>query len=316
MLRHVTAGHPDLLVGVETSDDAAVWRLSEDRALVATADFITPVVDDARAWGRVAAVNSVSDVYAMGGRPLFALNLVCWNSTELPPELLGEVLAGAAEVAAECGYAVVGGHTVDDPEPKFGLSVIGEAHPDRLLRNSGLRDGDALVLTKALGAGVISTAAKAGKASPAAVESMIASMSRTNEEASAAALRAGATGATDVTGFGLLGHLSQMARASGMDATVDAAAVPLLPHTRNLAAAGYVPGGSRHNLDWVADRVDSGPVDDLTVTLLGDAQTSGGLLFGAVPGAAATAAAQLRETGHDCAVIGHVSAGTGLITLR
>ena len=315
MLRHVTTRHPDLLVGVETSDDAAVWRLNEDRALVATADFITPVVDDARVWGRVAAVNSVSDVYAMGGRPLFALNLVCWNSAELPAELLGEVLAGAAEVAAECGYVVAGGHTVDDPEPKFGLSVIGEARPDRLLRNSGLRDGDALVLTKPLGAGVISTAAKAAKASAAAIEFMIASMSRTNEQAAAAALRAGATGATDVTGFGLLGHLSQMARASGVDATVDAAAVPLMPYTRDLAAAGYVPGGSRHNLDWVADRVDRGPVDDLTVTLLGDAQTSGGLLFGAAPEAAATAAAQLRETGHDCAVIGHVSAGTGLITL-
>jgi selenide, water dikinase len=305
-----------LLVGVETSDDAAVWRLTDDRALVATADFITPVVDDAHIWGRVAAVNAVSDVYAMGGRPLFALNLVCWNSTELPAELLGEVLAGAAEVAAECGYAVVGGHTVNDPEPKFGLSVVGEAHPDRLLRNSGLRAGDALVLTKALGAGIISTAAKAGKAGPGAVEAMIASMSRTNEEAATAALRAGATGATDVTGFGLLGHLSQAARASGVDATVDTAAVPLLPGTSDLAAAGYVPGGSRHNLDWVADRIDRGPVDDLTVTVLGDAQTSGGLLFGAEPEAAASAAAQLRETGHDCAVIGHVSAGTGMITLR
>lgn len=316
MLRHVTAGHPDLLVGVETSDDAAVWQLSADRALVATADFITPVVDDARIWGRVAAVNSVSDIYAMGGRPLFALNLVCWNSAELPAELLGEVLSGAAEVAAECGYVVAGGHTVDDPEPKFGLSVVGEAHPDRLLRNSGLRDGDALVLTKALGAGVISTAAKAGKAGPAAVDAMITSMSRTNEEAAAAALAAGATGATDVTGFGLLGHLSQMARASGVDVTVDAAAVPLLPHARDLAAAGYVPGGSRHNLDWVADRIDRGGVDDLTVTLLGDAQTSGGLLFGAAPEAAATAVAHLRDTGHDCAVIGHASTGPGLITLR
>lgn len=316
MLRHVTAGHPDLLVGVETSDDAAVWRLSDDRALVATADFITPVVDDARVWGRVAAVNSVSDIYAMGGRPLFALNLVCWNSAELPAELLGEVLSGAAEVAAECGYVVAGGHTVDDPEPKFGLSVVGEADPDRLLRNTGLRDGDVLVLTKALGAGVISTAAKAGKAGPAAVTAMITSMSRTNEAAAAAALRAGATGATDVTGFGLLGHLSQMARASGVDATVDAAAVPLLPHARDLAAAGYVPGGSRHNLDWVAGRIDRGPADDLTVTLLGDAQTSGGLVFGAAPDAAAAAVAQLRDSGHDCAVIGHVSAGTGMITLR
>ncbi len=316
MLRHVTAGHPDLLVGVETGDDAAVWRLSDDRALVATVDFITPVVDDPRAWGRIAAVNSVSDIYAMGGQPLFALNLVCWPSSELPAEMLGEVLAGAAEVAAECGYVVAGGHTVDDPEPKFGLSVTGEAHPHRLLRNSALRGGDALVLTKPLGAGVISTAAKADRAGQAEVDAMIASMSRTNAGAAAAALAAGATGATDVTGFGLLGHLSQMARASGVDAVVDAASVPLLPHARDLADAGYVPAGSRHNLDWVAGSIDRGPVDDLTVTLLGDAQTSGGLLFGAAPEAAATAVAQLRETGHDCAVIGHASTGTGTVTLR
>jgi selenide, water dikinase len=316
VLRHVTADHPDLLVGTETSDDAAVWRLSGDRALVATADFITPVVDDARIWGRVAAVNAVSDIYAMGARPLFALNLVCWNSAELPAELLGDVLAGAAEVAAECGYVTVGGHTVDDPEPKFGLSVVGEVNPGRLLRNTGLRHGDALVLTKPLGAGIISTAAKAGHADEAAIEAMIASMVRTNARAAAAALGAAATGATDVTGFGLLGHLAQMARASGVDATVDAAAVPLLPHARDLAEAGYIPGGSRHNLDWVKASVDRGPVDDLTVTLLGDAQTSGGLLFGAAPEAASAAVAQLRGSGHDCAVIGHASRGNGMIILR
>jgi selenide, water dikinase len=292
-----------------------VWQVTDDRALVATVDFITPIVDDARIWGRVAAVNSISDVYAMGGRPLFALNLLCWNSAELPAYLLDELLAGAAEVAAECGFVTVGGHTVDDPEPKFGLSVIGEVHPQRLLRNSGLRDGDTLVFTKALGTGVISTAARADRAAAASVDAMVTSMCRTNAEAAAVALDAGATGATDVTGFGLLGHLAQMARVSRVDVTLDAAAVPVLPHARELAATGYVPGGSRRNLDWVRNQLDIGPVDELTLTLLADAQTSGGLLFG-LASQGAEAVTRLRSSGHDCAVIGHAVRGSGLIRLQ
>ena len=316
MLRHVTASHADLIVGAGTSDDAAVWRLGDDRALVATADFITPVVDDARAWGRVAAVNAVSDVYAMGGRPLFALNLVCWNSAELPMELLGEVLDGAAEVAAECGYAIVGGHTIDDPEPKFGLAVIGEAHPDRLLCNDRLRPGDVLILTKALGSGVVSTAAKAGVADAHVIDAMIASMSRTNAAAASAALDAGATGATDVTGFGLLGHLCQMAAASGVDADIHAAAVPLLPGARDLATRGYVPGGSGRNLAWVRDHLDPGSADEATLTLLTDAQTSGGLVFGVVPDQVPRVTARLREAGDHAAVIGSVVPGSGQIRVR
>lgn len=292
-----------------------MWRISDDRALVATVDFITPIVDDARIWGRAAAVNAVSDVYAMGGRPLFALNLVCWNSAELPARWLEELLAGAAQVAAECGFVTIGGHTVEDPEPKFGLSVIGEVHPQRVLRNSGLREGDDLVLTKALGTGVISTAAKADRAAAAAVDAMIASMCRPNAEAAAVALKAGATGATDVTGFGLLGHLAQMARVSGVDVILNTTAVPLLPHARDLAAAGYVPGGSHRNLDWVRNQIDTGPIDAVTLTLLADAQTSGGLLFG-VAAHAADAVTRLRSTGHDCAVIGHTIHGNGLIQLR
>ena len=293
-----------------------MWQIADDRALVATVDFITPIVDDARTWGRVAAVNSVSDVYAMGGRPLFALNLVCWNSAELSTRLLDEVLTGAAEVAAECGFVTVGGHTVNDPEPKFGLSIVGEVNPERVLRNSGLRDGDALVLTKAVGTGVISTAAKADCFPVAAIDAMVSSMCRPNAEAAAVALDAGATGATDVTGFGLLGHLMQMARASQVDVTLDAAVVPVLPHARDLAVAGHVPGGSRRNLDWVRDRLEPGPANDVTLTLLADAQTSGGLLFGAVPRAAADAVTRLRSSGHDCAVIGHAVHGKGLIQLR
>jgi selenide, water dikinase len=293
-----------------------VWQIADDRALVATVDFITPIVDDARTWGRVAAANSVSDVYAMGGRPLFALNVVCWNSAELPTRLLDELLMGAAEVATECGFVTVGGHTIDDPEPKFGLSVVGEVHPERVLRNSGLRDGDALILTKALGTGIISTAAKADRSPLAAINAMVSSMCRPNAEAAAAALDAGATGATDVTGFGLLGHLMQMASASQVDVTLDAAVVPVLPHVRDLALAGHVPGGSRRNLDWIRDRLDPGPADDVTLTLLADAQTSGGLLFGVALTVAADAVARLRSSGHDCAVIGHASNGEGFIHLQ
>jgi selenide, water dikinase len=317
VLRSVTfptpSSHPDLLVGTETGDDAAVWRLDAGRALVATTDFITPVVDDARTWGRIAATNAVSDVYAMGGRPLFALNLVAWPADELSTELLAEVLAGGAEVGAECGFAVVGGHTVDDPEPKYGMAVVGEVHPDQILTNTGLRDGDLLVLTKALGIGVATTAIKQGRASAELVDAAVGSMTVSNAAASAAALAAGATGATDVTGFGLLGHLARMLAASGMDAELDAAAVPVLPGVRELVSAGVLPGGSRRNRDWVADRLDAQGVDELDVLVLADAQTSGGLLFGAAPDAAAQAVATLGE---PAAVIGRVSAGAGRITLR
>jgi selenide, water dikinase len=317
VLRSVTfptpSSHPDLLVGTETGDDAAVWRLDADRALVATTDLITPVVNDARTWGRIAATNAVSDVYAMGGRPLFALNLVAWPADELSTELLTEVLTGGVEVGTECGFAVVGGHTVDDPEPKYGLAVVGEVHPDRILTNTGLRDGDLLVLTKALGIGVATTAIKQGRASAELVDAAVASMTVSNAAAGAAALAAGATGATDVTGFGLLGHLARMLAASGMDAELDVAAVPVLPGVRELVSDGVLPGGSRRNRDWVADQLDIQGVDELEVLVLADAQTSGGLLFGAAPDPAAQAAATLRE---PAAVIGRVRTGGGRITLR
>jgi selenide,water dikinase len=314
VLRTLTPqSYPDLLVGTETGDDAAVWRLDATRALVATTDFFTPLVDDPRTWGRIAAQNAVSDVYAMGGRPLFALNLVAWPSSELPTSMLAEVLAGGAEIGAENGFAVVGGHSVDDPEPKYGLAVVGEVHPDRILTNAGLRDGDVLVLTKALGVGVATTAIKAGTASAEVQEAAIASMTTSNAAAATAAVAAGATGCTDVTGFGLLGHLSKMTAASGVDVEIDVAAVPFLPGTRELAEAGTIPGGTRRNRDWVAPSVDPGRFAELDVLLLADAQTSGGLLFGAAPEQAATAVAQL---GHPAAVIGRVHRGTGRIALR
>jgi selenide, water dikinase len=304
---------PELLVGTETGDDAAVWRLDADRALVATTDFFTPIVDDPRTWGRIAAQNAVSDVYAMGGRPLFALNLVAWPSSELPTSVLAEVLAGGADIAAESGFVVVGGHTVDDPEPKYGLAVVGEVHPDRILTNAGLRDGDALVLTKPLGIGIATTAIKAGKASDELVDAAVATMTASNAAAARAALAAGATGCTDVTGYGLLGHLRKAVEASGVDAVLDVAAVPVLAGARELARAGIAPGGSRRNLDWVTPVLDTGGYDDVEALVLADAQTSGGLLFGAAPEEARAAVAAL---GGAAAVVGEVRAGTGRIALR
>ncbi len=316
MVRHLTPSEaPDLLVGMDTGDDAAVWKLSDDRALVLTADFITPVVDDARAWGRVAATNAVSDVYAMGGTPLLALNLVCWNSDELSSDLLVEVLQGAQEVAADAGFVIAGGHTVDDPEPKYGLAVVGEVHPDRMLTNTGFRPGDALVLTKPLGIGVITTAIKSGDADQNVVEAAMESMTRLNADGSAVAVAAGATGATDITGFGLLGHLGRAAAESAVDIAINQAEVPLLRGTRDLAEAGSIPGGSRRNLEWADQILDRGGLDELDVLLLADAQTAGGLVFGASPAAADEAVAQLTATGHTAAVIGDVVAGNGRIRL-
>ena len=310
------ASHPDLMVGTETGDDAAVWRLSADRALVATTDFFTPIVDDPRTWGAIAATNAVSDVYAMGGTPLFALNLVCWPSSELPGSMLAQVLEGGAQVGRDCGFAVVGGHTVDDPEPKYGLAVVGEVHPDRVLTNAGLRPGDALVLTKPLGVGVISTAIKTGRATEDQVRASVAAMTTPNADASVAARAAGATGCTDVTGYGLLGHLTKMTVASGVDAHLDVDAVPVLDGVRELLADGVVPGGTRRNREWVADRIHAGNRVEDEILLLADAQTSGGLLFGAEPARADDAVAALRARGHAAARIGTVRPGPGLVHLR
>ncbi len=302
-------------MGVATGDDAAVYRLDDGRALVVTADFITPVVDDARMWGRVAAANAVSDVYAMGGRPLLALNLVGWNSEELSIDLLAEVLLGAQDVASEGGFVIAGGHTVDDPEPKFGLAVVGEADPDRLLTNTGFRPGDALVLTKPLGIGVITTAIKDGTAPDDVVHGALDSMTRLNAEAARVALDAGATGAIDVTGFGLLGHLGRAVMESGVDAEIDVGAVPMLDGARVLAEAGSIPAGSLRNLTWADERLDRGGHDELDVLLLADAQTSGGLVFGAAPAAAHEALERLEGSGHTASVIGRVVEGDGRLRL-
>jgi selenide,water dikinase len=312
--------HPDrpaeLLVGAASGDDAAVWRLDDERALVSTADFITPVVDDARTWGRVAAANSVSDVYAMGGRPLFALNLVGWNTEQLPTSLLSEVLAGGQDIAAEAGFVVAGGHTIDDPEPKYGMAVTGEVDPARMLTNAGLRPGQDVVLTKPLGIGVLTTAIKAGSASRRQADAAVASMVRLNAAASRTAIDAGATGCTDVTGFGLMGHLGRMALESGVGVTVEFDAVPFLDGAVDLAADGVVPGGSRRNLTWALEFTDVGSHDEIHQLLLADAQTSGGLVFGVEPGATADVVRALTADGHDAARIGKAAAGTPGLRLR
>jgi len=271
---------PAVLVGTETSDDAAVYRLSPELALVTTVDFLTPIADDPHDFGAISAANSLSDVYAMGARPLFALSVVGFPSRRLPLHVLERILAGAAEVAGEAGIPIIGGHTVDDAEPKFGLAVTGVVHPDRVVTNAGAREGDALVLTKPLGTGILATAVKRGLADETVARRLVAVMRRLNRAAAEAMVEAGAHACTDVTGFGLLGHLREMAVASGKDAEIEAGAVPVLEPSREMAAADVVPGGTLDNLEHVSPFVDWAPglsrVDRL---LLADAQTSGGLLI-------------------------------------
>ncbi|MET8569464.1 selenide, water dikinase SelD [Streptomyces sp. NPDC004783] len=277
-----------LLVGLTTGDDAAVVALTAPpggaaQAMVSTADFFTPVVDDPYDWGRIAAANALSDVYAMGGRPVLAVNLLAWPRDVLPFELAREVLRGGLDIAAQAGCHVGGGHSVDDPEPKYGMAVTGLADPHRLLRNDAGRPGVPLSLTKPLGLGVLNNR---HKATGERFEQAIATMTALNRDAAAAALDAGAVCATDVTGFGLLGHLHKLARASGVTAVLDTAAVPYLDGAREAVREGYVSGGTRRNLEWVAPFTDFGDTDADTRLLLADAQTSGGLLVaGEVPGA-------------------------------
>lgn len=275
--------HPDLLVGLDTGDDAAVLRMPVGPALVLTTDFFTPVVDDAYDWGRIAAANALSDVYAMGGTPVLAVNLLAWPREVLPMELAGEVLRGGADIAAEAECHLAGGHSIDDADPKYGLAVTGVVDPERLLRNDAGRAGLPLSLSKPLGVGVLNSR---HKATGERFDHAVRSMATLNRDAGAAAVAAGARCATDVTGFGLLGHALKLARASGVTAVIDAAAVPYLDGAVEAARAGYVSGGTRRNLEWVAADADLDAVDELTALLLADAQTSGGLLVaGEIPGA-------------------------------
>jgi selenide,water dikinase len=273
----------ELLVGLDDGDDAAVVRIQDGLALIATTDFFTPVVDDPYDWGRIAAANALSDVYAMGGRPVVAVNLLGWPRETLPFELAAETLRGGLDICGAAGCHLAGGHSIDDPEPKYGLAVTGIADPARLLRNDAGRSGVPLSLTKPLGIGVLNSR---HKATGERCDEAISVMTTLNADAARAALAAGITCATDVTGFGLLGHLHKLARASGVTAVIDSTAVSYVDGARQALAGGYVSGGTRRNLDWVRPHADLSAVDEAEALLLADAQTSGGLLVaGEIPGA-------------------------------
>jgi selenide,water dikinase len=268
-----------VLVALETGDDAAVYALPDGRALVQTVDFFTPVVDDPYDWGRIGAANALSDVYATGGSPALALNLVGWPVDELPLDLLAQVLEGGAAVAAEAGAVVVGGHTISDPQPKYGMAVTGFVDPDRILRNSTAPPGARLFLTKPLGTGIITTAIKRETASAQQIRLAVDAMATLNQAAASAAGEAAAEAATDVTGYGLLGHLHSMLDASGVAARLDASAIELLPGTLLLARQGMVPGGTLRNHSFVRPSVLFGDLTEPEQLVLADAQTSGGLLL-------------------------------------
>jgi selenide,water dikinase len=299
---------PNVLVGPETSDDAAIYRLTDDIALVLTVDYFTPIVDDAYAFGQIAAANALSDVYAMGGRPVAMLSIVGFPRDRLPMAVLGEILRGGADKAREAGVSVVGGHSIDDAEPKAGYAVVGVVHPDRAWRNVGARVGDRLVLTKPIGTGIISTAIKNGKAPARAIEAAVGSMAILNRAAAAAAAGGAVHAATDVTGFGLLGHLREMTVGSEVRARISVERVPLLPDVVALAEAGMVPGGTKRNLRANAPTVRWHPaITDTMKAVISDAQTSGGLLV-ATPDAEALLA-RLREAGvAEAATIGEIVA--------
>jgi selenide, water dikinase len=319
-LRHVPAvADPRILVDAATRDDAAVFQVAPDRALVATVDFFTPIVDDAYDFGRIAATNAFSDIYAMGAAPLFALNLVGWPRDTLPLELLGEVIRGGADVARAAGAFVLGGHSVDDPEPKYGMAVIGEIHPDRIVTTAGARPGDVLVLTKPIGTGILTTALKRDLLSAPALAEAVRVMTTLNAGAARAMLAVGVHAATDVTGFGLLGHLHNMLRASAVGAELTLADVPVLPGAREMLARGAVPGGTRRNLESLQQVVRfADQVSEADRTLLADAQTSGGLLIAvAADRVDRLREALRREETPAAAVIGQVIAdAAGSVLVR
>ncbi len=308
----------DLLVGALEGDDAAVLRLDDTRALVLTTDFFTPIVDDPGDWGRIAAANALSDVYAMGGRPVIAVNLAAWPADGLPLTLLADVLRGAAGIARAAGCLVVGGHTIDDPVPKYGMAVVGMADPSALMTIDRAAPGDRLILTKALGTGVVTTALKRGGVSAESLGSAVDSMTALNASASEAALTAGVRAATDVTGFGLLGHLHRMLTASGVAAELNASRVPMLPGAVDLAGRGFVSGGTRANMERMEPVVAIDPdIPHEIAVLLHDAQTSGGLLLSAGPGSADALLASLTGSGLRAAEVGTVVTGApGRITVR
>ena len=304
-------------MGNSTADDAGVFRLRDDLALVHTVDFFTPIVDDPYSFGQIAAANALSDVYAMGGRPIVAMNICCLPVKELGVELLREVIRGGMDKVAEAGAVVVGGHSVTDSELKYGLAVTGIVHPERVITNAGLKPGEALILTKPLGTGIIATALKAGLASPGAVERAIRVMAQLNAPAMEVMVALGVKGATDITGFGLLGHGLEMARASGVGLVIQAREVPVLAEAREMASMGLVPAGTHANRSWCESSIrEQGRPDPILRDILSDAQTSGGILMGVQEDLAEQAIEMLRAKGAEAQVIGRViPAPPGTITV-
>ena len=307
----------NVLVGTETSDDAAVYQLRDDLAVVQTLDFFTPIVDDPYQFGAVAAANALSDIYAMGAEPLFALNIVGFPEDTLPMEVLEEILKGAQDKATEAGIPVLGGHTVEDPEPKYGMVVTGTIHPDKILKNSGAKPGDKLILTKPLGTGILSTAIKRGMVDSQLRERVTAQMAQLNKAAADVMKKYEVHACTDVTGFGLMGHLKEMTTGSECNASVWFDKVPFLPEVKNFAVAGVIPGGSYNNLDFVADFVNFGNLPRTDKLLLCDAQTSGGLLIAVPAEETDKLLSDLQSVGvREATVIGEFTSGAkGVITI-
>jgi selenide,water dikinase len=315
VLRHLPPiVDPRVLVGNATNDDAAVYRLNDEQALVATVDYFTPIVDDPYDFGQIAAANALSDIYAMGARPLYALAICGFPRDRLGDGVLERVLQGGVEKAAEAGIAVLGGHTIDDAEPKYGLSVTGVVHPDRIVRNVGARPGDRLILTKPLGMGIVATAVKRQVCDPGLLAAAVRTMATLNKDASEAMLAVGASAATDVTGFGLLGHLGELTSGSSVGARLRFDDVPFLDGVEALARADVIPGGTRRNHAGVAEIVRWGELDEVRQLMLADAQTSGGLLIAVAPDRADALRADLSRRGAlAVADIGEIVPGDGWI---
>ncbi len=302
------------MVGLGSPDDSAVYRLDADKAIISTTDFFPPVVDDAYQFGAIAAANALSDIYAMGGEPLMAINLVAYPDG-YGHELLTDILRGGAEKVREAGAVIVGGHTVIDKEPKYGLAVTGVVHPDKIIRKGGAQPGDVLILTKRLGTGIITTFLKNQRAKPAHVDAAVASMLHLNRTAAQAAVAAGAHAMTDITGFGLLGHAHEMAHLSLVDFEVDFDALEWLPGALGYAKTGIFPGGMGRNQDYFGEWVDTGTLSDMDLGLLYDPQTSGGLLVAVVEDRASKLLNDLQSNGDVALQIGRVQPGSGRIRL-
>ena len=300
--------HPNLLVGIETSDDAGVYKLNSDLALVQTLDFFTPIVNDPYHFGRIAAANALSDVYAMGGRPLTAMNIVCFPITDMPKEVLKEILQGGLEKIREANALLVGGHSVDDPELKYGLSVTGIVHPDKILTNKGARVGDQLILTKPVGTGIVATAIKGKLASQKALDTMIEVASTLNDKASQIMLKYDTHACTDVTGFGLGGHLLEMTRAGDVEIAIYAEKIPIMSDAKEYALMGLIPAGSYATKHFCENSVEIKPqVETVLTDLIFDPQTSGGLLISIAPDQAVACLKELRDEGIESAeIIGEV----------